>query len=68
MTRLKDFPNAPAGSWVCSEGWLIVGDEAWTVAEWNGEPIHRSKYATAEERRAALRRSWRESKRRARAA
>lgn len=33
-TRLLDFPDAPAGSYVCEEGWLIVGDEAWTAEEW----------------------------------
>lgn len=28
------FPGAPAGSYVSDEGWLIVGDQAWTVEEW----------------------------------
>ena len=59
MTR---FPDAPPGSYVCEEGWLIVGDEAWTEYEWNvyvdarprsigrGRP---RQYANAEERRRA---------------
>ena len=34
MTTLTDFPNAPSGSWICEEGWLIIGDEAWTADEW----------------------------------
>lgn len=34
MTR-RGFRDAPPGSYVCEEGWLIVGDEAWTVEEWN---------------------------------
>lgn len=79
------FPGAPPGSYVSDEGWLIVGEEAWTAEEWSGdhgvrwrrnhpgrppEParigLHRpgQRYATDEERRAARRQSWRESKRR----
>lgn len=31
---LDRFPSAPPGSYVSEEGWLVVGDEAWTEAEW----------------------------------
>lgn len=31
---IKDFPDAPAGSYVSEEGWLICANEAWTVTEW----------------------------------
>lgn len=73
----RDFPGAPPGSYVCEEGWLIVGDEAWTPQEWASGwfPHPRSgdstkytrRYDTAEERVAARRQAGRESKRRARA-
>jgi hypothetical protein len=28
------FPDAPLDSYVCEEGWLVVGDQAWTEDEW----------------------------------
>ena len=31
---LSDFPEAPEGAWISKEGWLIVGEEAWTLEEW----------------------------------
>jgi hypothetical protein len=34
MKDLSDFPDAPDGSYVCDEGWLIINDEAWTEEEW----------------------------------
>jgi hypothetical protein len=34
VTRLSDFTDAPLGAYVCEEGWLVVGDEAWTFEEW----------------------------------
>jgi hypothetical protein len=64
-----DFPSAPPGSYVCEEGWLIVGDEAWTPDEWarrsRGDVEHPRRYNgfrydTDEERQAARRRSRRE--------
>lgn len=36
MTNPK-FPGAPEGSYISEEGWLIVGDEAWTEREWTLE-------------------------------
>ena len=38
MTTRRDFPGAPQGSYVSEEGWLIVGDEAWTAHEWSTRP------------------------------
>lgn len=74
MTTLRDFPGAPPGATVCEEGWLIVGDEAWTVHEWStalGED-QRAKYAarydTEDDRLEARRRAKREYMRRKRAA
>ena len=31
---MSSFPGAPYGSYVNEDGWLIVGDEAWTEREW----------------------------------
>ena len=36
------FPEAPPDAWISEEGWLIVGDEAWTVDEWRA----RSRWIT----------------------
>ena len=33
MTRSL-YPDAPAGSWISEEGWLVIGEEAWTSSEW----------------------------------
>lgn len=65
--RLLDFPDAPRGAWVSDEGWLVLGNEAWTLQEWLAQPSHRPRsiairtvHATAEERREAHRLSrWR---------
>jgi hypothetical protein len=79
---LADFPGAPRGAYVCAEGWLIVGEEAWPLDEWlhpvcrrprRGAPrearIGRpQKYATEAERLDARRRSSREHMRRRREA
>ena len=68
------FPKAPPGSYVCEEGWLIVGDEAWTEEQWNDRQWVKGarrgplRYATEEERLEAKRRSAREYQRRKRAA
>lgn len=32
--KRQPFPDAPENSYVTPEGWLIVGDEAWTEEEW----------------------------------
>lgn len=70
------FPNAPLDSWVSDEGWLIIGDEAWTEEEWQRRERFRdrrrkapapTRYATEEERLEARRRTRRESARRRRA-
>ena len=35
MTRLHDlFPGAPEGAALTEEGWLVIGDEAWTEEDW----------------------------------
>lgn len=36
----EPFPDAPPGSYVCDEGWLIIDDEAWTEDEW----AHRNRW------------------------
>lgn len=28
------FPGAPVGATYSEEGWLVIGDEAWTEHEW----------------------------------
>lgn len=72
------FPGAPPGSYVSDEGWLIVGDEAWTLDEWTHQRAQAARassrptkyhirYATDDERREAKRRVRRESARRRRA-
>lgn len=76
--RTRDrFPQMPAGSYVCEEGWLIVGEEAWTLHEWLcrlglRSEEDRSKYRprgyTEEQRREAHReanRRWRRRQREA---
>lgn len=77
MITRKDFPGAPIGSYVCEEGWLVVGDQAWTVEEWlsplsihrggrmgrNGRPL---KYENETDRAEAKRRFDREYYRRRR--
>lgn len=35
--NLRDFPDAPPGSYVSDEGWLVIEDEAWTYEEWHTE-------------------------------
>ena len=67
------FRDAPPGSYVSEEGWLIVGDEAWTLQEWDDNPYSRPRsiprsYDTDDERLAAKRRANREYMRRKRAA
>ena len=69
------FPNAPPESYVSEEGWLIVGDEAWTSEEWRLRPSERPKtvralsaYADVDERLERRRASSREHMRRKRAA
>jgi hypothetical protein len=37
MSALDRFPGAPASAYVCEEGWLVIGQQAWTETEWNGE-------------------------------
>ncbi len=70
----RRFPEAPPGSYVSEEGWLVVGDEAWTEDEWRGGSFWRferadgpRRYTTDEERLEARRRARRESARRRRA-
>jgi hypothetical protein len=77
MSALDRFPGAPKGAYVCEEGWLIVGDEAWTEAEWStrhgrstvsfGQSKYLNRYTTQTERRLARLRTRRESARRRRA-
>lgn len=31
---IADFPQAPRGAYVTPEGWLVIGEQAWTVDEW----------------------------------
>jgi hypothetical protein len=61
------FHDAPLGSYVSEEGWLITEDEAWTLAEWREKSKYNNRYATDEERREARRKTWREYMRRRRA-
>lgn len=76
---MSRFPDAPPGSYVSEEGWLITGQEAWTAEEWAGEwgqayrarrkggplvPQRARRYATEEERAEAKRRASREHMRR----
>lgn len=65
MTHDERFPGAPPESYVCEEGWLVCGEQAWTEREWSirgslsltGQPIGRPpKYRTAAERAEATRR------------
>lgn len=78
MTR-NPFPDAPDGSYICEEGWLVVDDEAWTEDEWRArnqgtrpsywevrEPRRGHRYKTEAERIEARRRSRREYNRRIR--
>lgn len=32
----EPFPDAPATSWVSEDGLLVIGDHAWSEAEWKG--------------------------------
>jgi hypothetical protein len=41
--RAPHFPDAPAGSYVCEEGWLVINDQAWTEAEWSVEHQFRNR-------------------------
>jgi hypothetical protein len=36
---MKDprYPGAPGDATISEEGWLIIGDEAWTEAEWRND-------------------------------
>lgn len=34
---LAAFPGAPPWAYVSGEGWLIIGSEAWTLEEWEGQ-------------------------------
>jgi hypothetical protein len=74
MTVLADFPGAPPGSYVCEEGWLIIGDQAWTLTEWNTalggdeRKKYQNRYDSETARREARRRSKREYMRRKREA
>ena len=41
---LADYPGVPEGAYVCEEGWLCIGEEAWTWHEWRahmygGRPV-----------------------------
>lgn len=75
---IDDFPGAPPSAHVCEEGWLILGEEAWTVEEWRSglgaderakHGIHvkiERRRPTEEERQAARRetkRRWIEANR-----
>jgi hypothetical protein len=55
------FPDAPEGSWVSDEGWLVIGDEAFTEEGWNGNEGR--EYRAARNPAAGRRRSrrWREA-------
>ena len=78
MTRDVTFPDAPADSYVSEEGWLICGEEAWTLHEWMAYPNRRPgyigvpqrarRYDNDEDRKEARRRAGREHMRRKRAA
>lgn len=37
-TTLADYPDAPSGALISAEGWLVVGEEAWTPQEWRRTP------------------------------
>lgn len=73
MNDLRDFPGAPEGAFISDEGWLVLGQEAWTVEEWRATPEQRPRtarsnvrHASEEERRAAVRaskRRWEDRKR-----
>lgn len=65
------FRDAPPGSYISEEGWLIVGQEAWTLEEWNGvedKAKYANRYTNHADRVAARRRTRREYMRRKRAA
>lgn len=64
------FANAPQCSYVNEDGWLVLGDEAWTEAEWKryqNKLKYGVRYQTDEERKAARQKTWREYMRRRRA-
>jgi hypothetical protein len=46
--RLLDFPGAPANAFVSDEGWLLIGQEAWTVQEWRGRATSGKRPRTAD--------------------
>lgn len=65
------FRNAPPGSYVSEEGWLIIDDEAWTAEEWNNrrwrkQDKYNVRYTNDAERLEARRRASREYRRRQR--
>jgi hypothetical protein len=67
MSRIEGFPGAPDDAYLSEEGWLIIGDEAWTRSDWLtrnrlGRPIPDDP----DDRVLRRRRTWRESKRRSR--
>lgn len=35
------FPGAPAHASISEEGWLIIGEEAWTAEEWASPQLRR---------------------------
>lgn len=81
VTDRSAFPDAPPGSYVTEQGWLVVGDQAWTAEEWNsaigldyrrrfatGKRQVPRRYATDAEREAAKQRSRRAYRERQKAA
>lgn len=54
---LANFPDAPDDAWLSDEGWLCVGDEAWTAEEWRTQTMWRpNEKAEHNRRRAKMRR------------